>query len=162
MAGRIADLGSGGGLPGLPIALARPDLGVVLIDAGERRTDFLRWAVDELELDARVEVVVGRAEHVGRSELRGAFDAVVARSFGSPAVTAECSAPLLRVGGRLVVSEPPDPEDGRWPAAPLADLGLSIGPRTAGPPGIQVLEQVSPCPDVYPRRDGLPAKRPLF
>jgi 16S rRNA (guanine527-N7)-methyltransferase len=107
-------------------------------------------------------VLLGRAEIVGRSERRGSFDAVVARSFGPPAVTAECAAPLLRPGGRLVVSEPPDGTEERWPEDGVAAFGLARGARLPGPPGIQVLTQVEPCPEAYPRRDGLPAKRPLF
>lgn len=161
VSGRIADLGSGAGLPGLPIALARPDLALVLVDAGERRVEALRRAVEELGLEARVDVVLGRAEVVGRGELRGTLDAVVARAFGPPAVTAECAAPLLRLGGRLIVSEPPDGAH-RWPAEAIAELGLAIGARLAGPPHLQVLDQVHVCPDTFPRRDGLPAKRPLF
>jgi 16S rRNA (guanine527-N7)-methyltransferase len=159
--GRIADLGSGAGVPGLPIALARPDLEVVLVDAGERRAAFLRRAVEDLGLADRVEVVLGRAESVGRSELRGRLDAVVARGFGAPAVTAECAAPLLRRGGRLLVSEPPQGGE-RWPPVPLAGLGLAVGRRWTGPPALQALEQVAPCPERCPRRDGVPAKRPLF
>ena len=73
----------------------------------------------------RVTVVAGRAEELGRSpQWRGRMAAVVARSFGSPSVTAECAAPLLAVGGQLVVSEPPEPAAGRWPAAGLALVGL--------------------------------------
>ena len=161
ISGRVADLGSGAGLPGLPIALARPDLALVLVDAGERRVAALRRAVEELGIADRVEVVLGRAEVVGRGELRGSLDGVVARGFGPPAVTAECAAPLLRLGGRLIVSEPPEGEE-RWPAEALAEMGLAIGAQLIGPPRIQVLEQVQACPDVYPRRDGLPSKRPLF
>jgi 16S rRNA (guanine527-N7)-methyltransferase len=160
VAGRVADLGSGAGVPGLAVALARPDLGIVLIDSGERRTVFLRDAVEALDLSDRVAVVHGRAELVGRGELRGSLDAVVARGFGPPAVTAECAAPLLRVGGLLVVSEPPDDTD-RWPRSGLAELGLEARHRTEGP-RLQILEQVEACPEAYPRRDGIPAKRPLF
>jgi 16S rRNA (guanine527-N7)-methyltransferase len=163
LAGRIADLGSGGGVPGLPLALARPDLELVLVDAGERRAEFLRWAVAELGLGERVTVVHGRAERVGRADLRGTLAGVVSRSFGPPAVTAECGSPLLRLGGRLVVSEPPgEVAEDRWPPSGLAELGLTVGPRWEGPPAIQVLEQARPCPDRFPRRDGVPAKRPLF
>ena len=160
VAGRVGDLGSGSGVPGLPLALARPDLEVVLIDSAERRAGFLREAVTALGLEDRVVVVHGRAEVVGRSELRGSLDAVVARAFGPPAVTAECAAPLLRLGGRLVVSEPPDGGD-RWPVAGVAVLGLAVADRRERP-RLQLLEQARPCPDTYPRRDGTPAKRPLF
>ena len=160
VSGRVGDLGSGAGIPGLAVAVARPDLDLVLIDSGERRAAFLRDAVVALGLADRVTVVQGRAELVGRSDLRANLDAVVARGFGPPAVTAECAAPLLRVGGLLVVSEPPEDAD-RWPAPGLAELGLATRHRTEGP-RLQVLAQVAPCPDTYPRRDGIPAKRPLF
>lgn len=159
--GLVVDLGSGGGVPGLPVLVARPDLRLVLVDASARRGAFLRTAVAALDAADRAEVVVGRAEEVGRGWLRGAADAVIARSFGPPATTAECAAPLLRSGGRLVVSEPPDPAD-RWPAAGLGLLGLRTVGAPTGSPRIQALEQVVPCPETYPRRNGVPAKRPLF
>jgi 16S rRNA (guanine527-N7)-methyltransferase len=160
--GLVADLGAGGGVPGLPLALARPDLHLVLVDSGQRRVDFLAEAVQALELGDRVRVLGGRAELVGRGDLRGTCDAVVARGFGPPAVTAECAAPLLRVGGRLVVSEPPEVVRGRWPEDELAALGLRPGAAMGGPPRLQLLEQVVACPPAYPRRDGVPGKRPLF
>ena len=159
--GRIIDLGSGGGIPGLVVATARPDLALVLLDATGKRCRFLESAVAELGYGSRVEVIEGRAEAVGRSSLRGVADAVLARSFGPPAVTAECAAPLLRVAGRLVVSEPPGPGR-RWPAGELLRLGLRPLEHVAGPPAMQILEQLHPCPEAYPRRDGVPAKRPLF
>jgi 16S rRNA (guanine527-N7)-methyltransferase len=158
--GLVVDLGSGGGVPGLVLAVARPDLEILLVDSMERRCAFLSEAVGALGLP-RTQVVHSRAEDLGRSDLRETVDAVVARSFGPPAVTAECAAPLLRVGGRLVVSEPPDAGP-RWPEDGLALLGLRLGARSAAPPVMQVVEQVHPCPDDYPRRVGLPAKRPLF
>src|SRR3546814_9312392 len=79
-----------------------------------KRCAFLREAVEALGADERVEVVEGRAEEIGRGEMRRVVDAVIARSFGPPAATAECAAPLLRAGGLLVVSEPPEALD-RWP-----------------------------------------------
>jgi len=159
--GTVVDLGSGGGVPGLVLAVARPDLRLVLVDARARRCRFLEAVVEELGLDA--EVVEGRAELVGRTALRARANAVVARSFGPPPVTAECGAPLLRLGGRLVVSEPPPPpRAARWPADGLRLLGLAVRERVADGVSVQVLEQVAPCPDTYPRADGLPAKRPLF
>lgn len=160
VAGRVIDLGSGGGVPGLVIAVARPDLELLLVDAMRKRCDALEVAVAALEL-ASVRVIQGRAEVIGRSDLRGTADAVVARGFGSPAVTAECAAPLLRVGGRLVVSEPPGGPS-RWPGAPLAELGLELGARPSSGPTVQILQQIVVCPERYPRRDGMPAKRPLF
>lgn len=158
--GQVIDLGSGGGVPGLVVGLARPDLTLVLIDAMAKRCTFLAEAATVLGL-ARTTVVVGRAEALGRGPLRNSAAAVLARSFGPPAVTAECAAPFLRVGGRLVVSEPPDAID-RWPEDGLALLGLGLGERSVTTPIIQQLIQTRRCPVAYPRRDGRPAKRPLF
>ena len=159
--GTVVDLGSGGGVPGLILALARPDLRVVLLDARATRCQFLGDAIEALEL--RAEVVEGRAEVLGRSALRGSAGAVVARSFGIPSATAECASPLLEVGGLLVVSEPPPPpQPDRWPAAGLALLGLEATVRIGDGTTVQVLEQRTPCPDHYPRRDGVPTKQPLF
>jgi 16S rRNA (guanine527-N7)-methyltransferase len=163
--GRFLDLGSGGGVPGLVLALDWPDADVVLLDAGERRCAFLREAVKRLGLDGRADVVRQRAEEAGRSAaLRGGFDLVVARSFGPPAVTAECAAPFLRVGGHLVVSEPPAEADkaGRWPPEGLSALGLVVGGTWRPEYGYQSLLQSAPCPERYPRRVGQAAKRPLF
>lgn len=162
--GRALDLGSGAGLPGLLMALAWPDSRWVLLDAHERRAQFLRGAVGRLGVEQRVTIVVGRAELLARDkDLRSSFALVVSRGFGAPGVTAECAAGFLRVGARLVVSEPPTPSD-RWPAAGLEVLGLRSRGAFGGPAGphYQVVEQVAECPDRYPRHVGIPAKRPLF
>jgi 16S rRNA (guanine527-N7)-methyltransferase len=156
----VVDLGSGGGVPGLVIVDARPDLHVVLLDAMEKRTALLDDALVLLGATGRCRVVTGRAEVLGRSpELRGRAGAVMARSFGPPAVTAECASPFLSIGGHLVVSEPPGAPR-RWPEGGLEQLGLRAAPESVA--GVHILVQVEPCPDRYPRRNGMPAKRPLF
>lgn len=160
VSGTVVDLGSGGGVPGLIIGVARPDLVLLLVESAAKRCRFLETASEALQLNAIV--VEGRAEVIGHGTLRGTADAVVARSFGSPASTAECAAPLLRVGGTLVVSEPPVPDPARWSAQGVARLGLEIGRRSGASPVVQTFEQVRPCSDSFPRRVGLPAKRPLF
>ena len=162
------DLGSGGGLPGLVLALCWPDAHATLVEAQERRASFLASAVERLCVASRVRVLRMRAEEAGRDETwRGVTDLVVARSFGRPAVTAECGAPFLRPGGRLVVSEPPVVEQERWVRAGLEPLGLEplatvhIGKgRREG--SYRVLRQQRPCSLRFPRRVGVPAKRPLF
>jgi 16S rRNA (guanine527-N7)-methyltransferase len=163
---RFLDLGSGGGVPGVVLALlAWPLSSAVLLDASERRCAFLEDVVASLSLTDRVSVVRARAEEAGRNAaFRGMFELVVARSFASPPVTAECAAPLLRVGGHLVVSEPPSSirDASRWPADPLAELGLEPSTRWTTPYAYQSLTQSSRCPTRYPRRVGVPAKRPLF
>lgn len=162
---RAMDLGSGGGVPGL--ILASDDLLAArwtFLDAALRRTTFLDAAVESLGLGETVEVVHARAEDAGRDPVRrGAYDLVVARSFGPPAVVAECAAPLLHPGGVLIVSEPPG-EGGsdRWPAAELALLGLEPLELVVGPPSFAVICQRDACADRWPRRAGMPAKRPLF
>jgi 16S rRNA (guanine527-N7)-methyltransferase len=156
----VIDLGSGAGIPGLVVAETRPDLELVLLDAMEKRSALLDDAVTAMGLGGRVRVVTGRAEVLGHDDAwRGTAGAVTARSFGPPATTAECAAPLLRLTGVLVVSEPPAGPD-RWPPEGLTELGLVSA--TTDVPGMKVLVQEHPCPDRYPRRDGIPAKRPLF
>ncbi len=157
--GRVVDLGSGGGVPGLVVAQQRPDLELILVDAMGKRCRFLEEAAHAM--GGGITVVEGRAEVLGRGALRGTADVVLARSFGPPAVTAECAAPLLRVGGILLVSEPPG-DTGRWPEGGLAQLGLVPDRRVDSTPAIQILRQVTACDERFPRRDGMPAKRPLF
>jgi 16S rRNA (guanine527-N7)-methyltransferase len=160
---RAVDLGSGGGIPGLVLAVFWPASRWTLIDTSARRAALLREAVGGLELSARVEVLGQRAEDAGRdSQLRGQADLVVARSFGPPAVTAECSAPLLSIDGYLVVAEPPGGGPERWPAGPLGELGLVPDENRTTPVALQRLRQTSLCPARYPRRPGIPAKRPLY
>lgn len=126
-----------------------------------KRTAFLSEAVLRLGMAERVTVITGRAEDVARLPAhRRAYGLVTARSFGSPAVTAECAAGFLRINGRLLVSEPPEPVE-RWPAEPLALLGLVLR-EVGGTPRLAVFDAVAPCPDRYPRRSGLPGKRPLW
>lgn len=161
---RALDLGSGGGLPGLVLFAALPGCSGVLMDSQARRTAFLSAATEALGWQGRVEVRTGRAEALGRApELRHQFDLVAARSFGPPAVTAECGAPFLHAGGHLIVSEPPPPHDpARWPADGLASLGLSRVEPPVTEHAFVVLRAERSCDERYPRRDGMPSKRPLW
>lgn len=155
------DLGSGAGVPGLVLAHDRPGSAWVLLDASGIKTAFLVAATASLGLADRVTVLTGRAEDVGRHvDHRGTYDVVVARSFARPAVLAECAAPLLRVGGALLVSEPPDRRE-RWSDA-VGQLGLVVAKLGDVVPRITMLCQIRPCPDRYPRRVGIPSKRPLW
>jgi 16S rRNA (guanine527-N7)-methyltransferase len=97
---RVADIGSGAGLPGLPLAIAKPGVRVVLVESLLRRAEFLRTVVADLELD--VEVVRGRAEDAAVREAVGECDAVVSRAVASLDKLARWSLPLLRPGGRMV------------------------------------------------------------
>ncbi len=157
---RIVDLGSGGGVPGLVLLRRWPLSQWLFLDTNQRRMATLRSAVAELDAAHRAEVVCGRAEDEVPPR-RGRFDAVVARGFGPPAVTAECAAPLLATGGLLVVSEPPE-DRSRWDPVGLATLGLAGDVLTAGGFRFFVATQDVPCAQRFPRRLGIPAKRPLF
>ena len=122
-------------------------------------TEVARW-----EIPGTVEVVRARAEEAGRSDhLREGFELVTARAFGKPAVTAECGSAFATVGGVLAVSEPPV-EGPRWPVEGLAKLGLEDGGlvRIENRFGYRVLLKRAELDDRYPRRIGIPAKRPLF
>jgi len=159
---RALDLGSGGGVPGLLLAEAWTETTMVLLDRSSRRASFLRRAVLELGWAERVVVVQADAETAGRDDaLRTTMDVVTARSFGPPPVVAECGAPFLRPGGRLLVAEPPDAA-ARWPGDALRTLGLAVGPAVTTPAHVQVLEQRWPLGERFPRRAGVPARRPLW
>lgn len=138
----------------------------LLVEANGRRAAFLLRAVRELALEGRVTVLAERAESLGRTpEKRGGFDLVTSRGFGRPAVVAECAAPFLSPGGRLVVSEPPpdgSPVEARWPPEGLARVGMGPAEPVGAAYRFAVVTQEALCPVRFPRRVGVPTKRPLF
>lgn len=134
---RLADLGSGGGLPGLVIAARRPEIAIVLVERRATRADLLRRAVVSLGMTDRVEVLGDDVAVLARRS-PASFDVVTARSFAAPPITAHWAARLLHTEGLLLVSEPPATDDAhgeeRWPADLLAkesleDLGRHDGLR---------------------------------
>jgi 16S rRNA (guanine527-N7)-methyltransferase len=157
------DLGSGGGLPGLVLAETWTSPATHL-DSMERRTAFLSEALDWDGAPLRQEVVRARAEEAARDpRYSGRFEAVTARSFGRPAVTAECACRFLRRNGILIVSEPPNSEDlDRWPAEGLAKLGFVALERVVGEFSFQALELIAMPDATYPRGIGIPSRRLLF
>jgi 16S rRNA (guanine527-N7)-methyltransferase len=106
---RVADIGSGAGLPGIPLALARPDLRVTLIEPLLRRSEFLREVVDELGVD--IAVVRGRAEDLSVRQQVGEMDAVVSRAVASLDKLTKWSMPLLGPGGRMLALKGERAED---------------------------------------------------
>lgn len=156
---RALDLGSGAGIPGLALAGIWPGSSWVLVDAAHRRVVLMQETIDALGWNERVSAVHGRAEDLARSEMRGTFDLVTARSFGPPAATAECGAGFLRVGGVLAVTEPPGSDGSRWPARELDVLGLEPLAVQDGPQQLRLTRPLGPG---YPRRAGVPARKPLF
>jgi 16S rRNA (guanine527-N7)-methyltransferase len=165
----VVDLGSGGGVPGLLLGARWHHAKVTLVEGSARRGEFLAEAVDRLGWKGgHAEVVIRRAEDVGRvAAWREQAGLVVARSFGSPPVTAECAAPMLRLGGWLLVSEPPpevrEASGVRWPVDGLRRVGLEPdAPVRVRGFGFQPIRKAAPCSDRYPRRVGVPGKRPLY
>ena len=120
------DLGSGAGVPGLVIAIARPQLQVTLVDRRSKRTDSLERAVRVLGIQDRVTIVCADVEDFSRRPgVRGSFDAACARGFGPPEYTIRWSSELVRSGGLVVVSEPPTESPNRWEHLQLKPLGIT-------------------------------------
>lgn len=162
---RLADLGSGAGLPGLPLALALPGTQVQLVESQRRRCTFLERAVRELGI-SNVTVACARAEELA---IRESLDAVTARALAALPVLCEYSAPLLRVGGVLVAWKGAVPASEEADAAAAAALlGLeraevrSVAPYAGSDRRtLHVFRKIAPTPARYPRRPGMAAKRPL-
>ncbi len=165
---RIADLGSGAGLPGLVLAAALPDARVDLIESIERKCAFLRDAIERMGI-ANATVVCRRSEEWAGGEGREAYDAVAARSVGPLAALAELASPLLREGGQLVAWKGKRSAQEEAEAARAADR-LAIEPieiRSVQPyPSsrdrhIHLLRKNGPTPNGLPRRPGMATKRPF-
>lgn len=161
------DVGSGAGLPGLVLAvLGRAR--VLLLDAERRRTQFLRRAARRLAVEISVEQ--GRAEELGRAaEHREVYRAAVARALAPPPVALEYLLPLVQVGGRAVIAAGPGVHESVGPAEAAArELG-GAPPRLVAVevPGLEaerwamIVTKEAACSERYPRRVGVPARRPL-
>ena len=130
----------------------------------EKRAKFLLEVLGWEGAPLEGEVIIGRVEEIARHEdFTEGFDLVTSRSFGPPAVTAECGARFLTIGGMMVVSEPPnDAGPDRWDQKGLSILGLESVGRVRHGAAFQILRKVRPTPDLYPRAIGVPGKHPLF
>ncbi len=130
---RVIDLGSGAGVPGLIVAMVRPLVQITLVDRRTKCADALHRAVSALDLAERVSVLCDDVENL--CHLPGwhrTFDAAISRGFGPPLRTLTLSALFVRLGGVVVVSEPPHDVPNRWANIDLAGIGLS-GPQRLGP-----------------------------
>ncbi|MCX5947739.1 MAG: 16S rRNA (guanine(527)-N(7))-methyltransferase RsmG [Cyanobacteria bacterium] len=167
---QIIDVGTGGGFPGLAIAIALPAAQLTLVDSVSRKVDAVAAMVTELGLEGRVSLRCDRIERCGQAaDCRGRFDWALARAVASAPVVAEYLVPLLRPQGRALLYR------GQWNAADQADLERALDPLRAaiehtmplelpGGRGIRhalVLNPLGPCPKTYPRAVGVPAKQPL-
>jgi len=166
---RVADLGPGGGFPGVPMRLLEPSLQLVLVESNQKRADFLRLLVADLNL-AGVEVVSARIEDAGRAPaLRESFDLVVARALAAMPVLVEYALPLLRRGGLLAAPKGSralaEMEEARGAISALGGVALEpVGlplPSDVPPQTVLLVRREGELDDRYPRRAGMPSKRPL-
>ncbi len=159
---RLIDVGSGGGMPGLPLALARPDLAVTLLEAEHNKAAFLVHCVARLGL-ANVHVVSERAETAARSSLRETFDVATCRALAALPVLAELCLPFVRVGGRLLAMKSgPEPDDGAVGLLGGGTVQVLPAPSAARTGGVILAAgKLAPTPDRFPRRPGVPNRRPL-
>ena len=159
---RLVDVGSGGGLPGLALKIARPDLDVTLIEADQGKAAFLVQATARLKLE--VEVVARRAEAAGHDErYRERFDVAVARALAPMRTLVELCLPLVQVGGRLLAQKTRDEDAGHAIEVLGGHLeSVMPAPTAARSFGIVVVvRKVAPTPAAYPRRPGVPNRKPL-
>ncbi|MDW8058468.1 MAG: 16S rRNA (guanine(527)-N(7))-methyltransferase RsmG [Thermomicrobium sp.] len=167
---RLIDVGTGAGIPGIPLAIVRPSLAVTLLDATAKKVRFLELVTRELGLTGarpiheRAETLAHQPEH------RGRYDVAMARALAHLATALELTLPFLRVGGLAVFPKGPDVErelaesqraleilGGELVATGLLPLAELIGTDST----VVTVRAVRPTPSQYPRRTGVPAKRPL-
>ncbi len=165
----VIDIGSGGGLPGVVIAIARPDLRVTLLEATKKKARFLEQCIEELNLE-NTRVVCDRAETIGRiSTRRGRYDAAVCRAIGPMNVLLELALPLLRVGGVLwAMKGPKGLDELNVSSDALMVLGAGeVDVAFAYPEAFNVstiiitVAKAHTTPKPYPRLPGTPKQSPL-
>jgi 16S rRNA (guanine527-N7)-methyltransferase len=165
----LIDVGSGAGFPALPAAIAWPALRVTALESTRKKCDFLREAARALGLEGRFAVIERRAEEAGRDPaLRDAFDVVTARAVAALPVLAELCLPFARPGGLFVAWKTGKALETELPAAARAIAELRGAPARVLDAGLAgrdarlvVVRKEGPTPERYPRRVGIPEKRPL-
>ena len=157
----VIDIGSGGGLPAIPLALALPGVRFTLLEANRRKVAFLEHAAGELGM-GNVEVAVGRAEELARlPRYREVFDRAISRAAARPAILLELALPFIRVGGDLVAAVGElDPAALDLVARTLGATRPQVERTRAGRPLLR-LTKAEATPARFPRRPGVPARRPL-
>jgi len=168
--GRVIDIGSGAGIPGIPLAILWRNVSFVLCDASRKRVQFVEHVIGDLGL-ANVRAVHERMEEFGRQPgARGSFDAAVARAVARSNVLLEYAAPMLRPGGRAFLYKGPSYLGDEEKDAARAARVLGARPDGVMTYGllddqghrvIAVFRQEAPCPKRYPRKPGTPSRQPL-
>jgi len=157
----LVDVGSGGGVPGIPLALARPDLKVTLIEATQKKAAFLSAVIKTLGL-SQVTVCAARAEVLGRGELRGAFDVVTARAVGKLVALVPIVAPLAKPGGLMLLVKGQHADDELKAAARVLGAERAVHEKTVATPTgrIVVLRRVEQRPSGLAKRPRRRRTRP--
>jgi 16S rRNA (guanine527-N7)-methyltransferase len=167
---KLIDVGAGAGLPGIPIRLVRPDVALTLLEATRKKCDFLKAVIDDLQL-TEVQVINMRAEEAGRlAEHREQYDIALARAVAEMPTLIEYLLPLVRVGGLALAQKSKEASnDVQRAERALTTLGGRV--RAVAPISVPelnearylvVVEKIDRTPDKYPRRTGVPAKKPLL
>lgn len=162
---RVIDVGSGGGLPGVPLAIVMPGMRFTLLEATGKKAEFLRHAIGPKGMGlGNVEVLSARAESAGREDgRRDSYDAAVARAVGPMAVIAELTTPFVRPGGLVVLVKGERAEEELAAAKSALHLlhATHVGTVQTPTGRLVVLEKQRATPKLYPRRDGEPKRVPL-
>ena len=161
---KVADVGTGAGFPAIPLLIMNPTIKITLVDSLNKRITFLEEVLKTLQLSA--ECVHARAEDFGRDpKYRGQFDATVSRAVASLPVLLELTVPLLKVGGKAYCYKGDVSEELKTAKSALhllhctaetVPLASDYGART-----LVICTKNAPTPSIYPRKAGMPAKKPL-
>jgi 16S rRNA (guanine527-N7)-methyltransferase len=166
----LIDVGAGAGLPGLPLKIVRPEISLTLLEATRKKCDFLQAVTDDLQL-ASVKIVNARAEEAGRlADHREAYDIAIARAVADLPVLIEYLLPFVKIGGFAVAQKSREAADelDRADTAILLLGGLGSEIVKVHVPGLNdertliLVEKITATSDEYPRRTGVPAKKPLL
>lgn len=162
----LIDVGTGAGLPGLPLAIARPDMRICLLDASRKRCGFLSAVIEELQLK-NLMIMHARAEDGARGALRESCDLAVARALAPMNVLCELLLPYVKVGGLALCWKGPSIDEEMASAhTALSSLGAKVGERILLPLEgyahcVQSIKKLASTAKQYPRQAGTPARSPL-
>jgi 16S rRNA (guanine527-N7)-methyltransferase len=166
---KVIDVGSGAGLPGIPIKIVRQDVKVTLLEATTKKAQFLQYVIEKLGLED-IEAINGRAEEIAHQyQYRERYDIVLSRAVAALPVAVELALPFCIQGGRFIAQKKGDIEQEirqstraiaemggeLWDVKKVEIMGLNEGRK------LVVIEKVKPTPNKYPRRPGMPAKRSI-